>query len=172
MARARSRSRSGGGRARVAARTRVTTRDRGYRRFFDAATRGSNSIEVGVLGPEAAQPHPRGRGLTVAEVADLARRGSGRAPPRDFVSAWYARSGAATQRAAVDAIRASLRGGSVRRGLEAVGRRARDGMRAEMARMAPLAPSTVERKGSSAVLVETGAVRRAVSFRVLPRRPR
>jgi hypothetical protein len=155
----------------VARGVRVTTRDRGYRRFRDAARRGSLVLEVGVLGPEAARPHPRARGLSVAEVADLARRGSRRAPSRDFVSAWYARRGAHAQRLAVAAIRAALRGGpDARRRVEAVGRAARDEMRAEMSRMAPLAPSTVARKGSSRVLVETGALRRAVSFRVLPRR--
>jgi hypothetical protein len=163
-------TRRSGRRAGISARTWTTERDRGYRRFFDAARKGDLSLEVGVLGHEAARPHPRSRGLTVAEVADLARRGSRSAPSRDFVSAWYARRGAHAQRLAVAAIRASLKGGpEARKRVVSVGRQARDEMRAEMGRMAPLAPSTVKRKGSARVLVETGALRRAVSFLVLPR---
>lgn len=127
-------------------------------------------VDVGVMGPDAAQPHSGPDGLTLAGVAAVHEFGSadGRTPERSFLRATF---DANRSRYAAQARRVAgrvLAGEAPGPLLEALGLGiAGDVQERIAAGIEPaLAPATVARKGSSKPLIDTGRLRQSISSRV------
>lgn len=150
------------------AQSRIIDRDLGYealkRRFTDV---GRTSVKVGVLGGKQREGES---GLTVAQVAAANEYGTARIPSRPAF------------RRALDANRPGIRtridaeAGAVLDGTRTVdqafgrlGLYLQGLIRREIValRDPPNAPSTIERKGSSNPLVDTGQYRQSITFQVV-----
>lgn len=116
-------------------------------------------------------PHPNGRGLTYAEVAAVQEFGTDKIPERPFIEE-TARSTRAVAVMASGLARV-IRGQASVPGMY---RRAGEAMREDMRRVItawsnpPNAPFTIAMKGFNDPLIETGAMRAKVEFRVGVRR--
>lgn len=149
--------------------TKVTDRDKGYRRLLkrlDKARRGA-AVTVGIHGPEGGAGHSGG--LTVAEVATFHEFGTGSIPARSFVRGWADEKETENE----EVIRAVAEGivkgtFTTQQGLERIGTRFVASIQARIAGgIGPaLAPSTVVAKGSSVPLIDTGQLRSSITFKV------
>lgn len=145
--------------------------DRGFRAFerhvYDAQ-RGH--LRVGIQPQDAARRYSSGQ--TVAEVAALHEQGTPRMPARPFLSSWFQRRGLRYLSEVTEILRANMVRGGARRALRVLGHRAALEVRAGFRQLAPLARSTVARKGSARILRETGLLARSISVVVDVRRGR
>ena len=145
---------------------KITVKIRDYDRGFDAFARNARAaqrgtLRVGVQPRDAARPYRSG--ATVGDVAAWHEAGGPRMPARPFLSYWFRRRGAVYMNAITDAVQLNLTRGNIQASLRDLGLRAVAEVRAGMRALAPLARSTVERKGSPAVLRETGLLERSIS---------
>lgn len=143
------------------------SRDRGARALVQRLTgaRGA-TIDVGILGERAAEAYEAG--ITVAQVAEWAELGIGQ-PMRSWLRGWID----SNDREIRDRIRAEARAVAAgtrprRQAMERLAAWMVGGIRARIAEgiAPPNAPATVERKGSSTPLIDTGQLRSSVASRV------
>jgi hypothetical protein len=155
--------------ARARTTIKITDRDRGFARLvrnIQSAQRGS--LSIGIQPKDAARVYSSG--ATVGDVAAWHEQGSPTMPRRPFLTSWYDRRGTAYLSKVTNILRKNVKHGDARRALVELGARAVTEVRAGMRALAPLAASTVERKGSSRVLRETGKLERAISAVVVVKR--
>jgi hypothetical protein len=149
----------------------VTIRDtdRGARRVVAAlsAAAGQAHVQVGVLGRDADKSYEDG--VTVAMVAEWMEFGTPSIPARSWLRAWVDENQDAIQKRAGEEMKAVIAGKRTREqacarlGIWAVGK-----IQERIARgIAPeLAQSTIDRKGSSTPLIDTGQLRSSITSRV------
>ncbi len=158
--------------ARTAVKMSVRERDRGYRRMAQltaAASRHMNTVDVGVIGDKAAEPHEEGGDLTVAQVAGFHEFGTVGVPERSFIRGWVDENAKTVRRVRrKEAEKIVRRKQSIKQGLDRMGQVFVGGMQARIAKGIdpPLSPVTIERKGSSAPLIDTGQLRSSITHRV------
>ena len=147
----------------------VRVRDRGADRYIRAARELAKgpAVDVGVIGSEAGAD--KGDGITVAMVAEWAELGLGQ-PMRSWLRGWIDEAqGEIEQRISVET-RAVLEGKRTQRvALARIGVWAAGQIRARIAAgIEPAnADSTIERKGSSTPLIDTGQLRSSITSRVV-----
>ena len=145
--------------------------DRGFNRFVrNVADAQRGHVRVGILPKDAARTYHTG--VTVGEVAAWHEQGSPTMPARPFLSSWFQRRGLRYLSEVTDAIRHNMLRGGARQALRALGQRAVSEVRAGFRSLAPLARSTVERKGNARILRTTGLLARTISADVDVRRAR
>jgi hypothetical protein len=145
--------------------------DRGFDRFVrnvQDAQRGH--LRVGILPKDAARTYRTG--VTVGEVAAWHEQGTATMPARPFLTSWFERRGLRYLSEVTDVIRHNMQRGGARQALRSLGQRAVSEVRAGLRSLAPLARSTVERKGNARVLRATGLLARTISTDVDVRRGR
>ena len=151
------------------ARSKVTVRDRGanalLKRMRDA--RAPRAVTIGVHAEEGTAPHGE---ATLLDVAAFHEFGTERTPRRSFIADWSDENeqknrerlsliGAAVLTGKLPSVEVGL----ARFGLLGVA----DVQKRMVAGIAPpLAEVTVERKGSSTPLIETGQLKSAVTYRI------
>lgn len=150
---------------------KIRDRDRGYRRLREAArsmSGGGSRIDVGIMGAEALERAKRTPTLSVVDIAGMHEFGLG-VPRRAFVSGWFdvtrEKNRATIKRGAQAVMRGKL---ALEQLLGQLGSHFKGGMQARISARAykENATSTVERKGSSTPLVDTGQLRAAITYRV------
>lgn len=151
----------------------VTIRDRdaGYAalvaRVFGLA-KVKPRIDVGVLEGPGGETHGDDA-VTVLEVAVWNEFGTDSVPSRSFVRAWFDEHEAELRQELVKLMQAVVRGERTKdQVLELLGQRCVAQIQARIADGIdpPNAPSTIARKGSSKPLIDTGALRSSISYRV------
>lgn len=157
---------------------RITDRDRGYKELRKRVFGTANpKISVGILDSDAEEPARGGseeEPLTILEVAIINEFGSedGQHPPaRSFLRAWF--DGARDD--ILDRLQKEMQGviagkRTKEQALERVGMWAVGQIQARIAAgiAPPNAESTIRRKGSSTPLIDVGALRSAISYKVEP----
>jgi hypothetical protein len=125
------------------------------------------AVEVGIIGAKAGEE--KGAGITVSDVAMWAEYGLGQ-PQRSWLRGWIEENqselGALMRRESV----AIAKGQSTKpRSLARIGLWIQGGIQQRIANgIAPEnAPSTIDRKGSSTPLIDTGQLRSSISSRVV-----
>lgn len=143
----------------------VTSRDRGARALVERLTSlRASSIDVGVLGERAAEAYEDG--LTVAQVMEWAELGLGQ-PQRSWLRAWADEHAAEIrERIRTEVVRLA-RTGTQRQALERIGAWMVGSIRQRIADHIdpPNADSTVDRKGSSTPLIDSGQARSSIASR-------
>ena len=147
----------------------MTIRDFGLNKILrEFRTLSQSEVAVGIVGDVATQAHPNGNGLTFAEVATVNEYGSadGRIPERPAH-----RNAAETNQAAIGkniqlAILDVLNGTSTaQQAMDKIGVWYTGKVKKSITdlRTPPNAPPTVQRKGSSNPLIDTGRTRNSVA---------
>lgn len=147
----------------------VRTRDRGADRYLRAARELAKgpAVDVGVIGQHAAEAH--GEGITVAMVAEWAELGIGQ-PMRSWLRGWIEASGPEIEKRLAAETKAVLAGERTRaQALARVGVWAVGEIQKRIAAGIdpPNAESTIDKKGSSTPLIDTGQVRSSITSRVV-----
>ena len=130
-----------------------------------------NQVLVGFPGETSA----RGEAINNPTLAYILDRGSPAAniPARPFLTPGVQAAEAKIGKAFEVAVRKALDGdnGAIRRGLNQAGTVAVGSVQQKMTTgpFAPLKPATIRRKGSSRPLIDTGALRAAVSYVIRPK---
>lgn len=148
----------------------VTDQDRGLNTMLerlDRAAFGAKLI-VGLIGEESEATHEGGE-LTIAEIGEIHEFGLG-VPRRSFIADW-ADENEEKHRAQIRKIAEQVMRGKIEtweQGLERLGSLyvAEVQKRIAVGIEPPLAPSTIARKGSSKPLIDTGALRSAITYKV------
>lgn len=133
---------------------------------------GAGHVHVGIVGPEAAQPHP-GTEATNAEVGLWHEYGLG-VPERSFIRRTFRNSEKIAQykalqqllaRQVIDGKMTMARAGAL---IGAWGAAAIQSTITDSDIPPPLAPATIRRKGSSKPLVDTGQLVRSITWVIVP----
>jgi len=146
----------------------VKDTDKGLADLVRRASSIKGSVTVGIHAPEGAEPDGD---MTVAEVATINEFGgtNNHPPPRPFIRGW-ADAKEAENRAAVLAMAQQILANrvSAQQGLERLGLKFVAGIQAYMVAGVPPpnAQSTIDRKGSSTPLINTGQMKSAVRHKV------
>lgn len=133
-----------------------------------SAHRGAPVAAVGVQGSAASAPHGEGSPLTTAEVAAVNEFGMG-VPERPFMRATFEQRASDVAKLGAALERKVLQGAlSVEQALAVIGQAAVSMVRAtiDSGLPPPNAPSTVERKGSSGTLRDTGQLKGHITAQV------
>ena len=138
--------------------------DRGWKQIVKETTR-SAAVRVGV---QQDTPGHGNDGATMAEVAFYNEFGTRRIPERSFIrSAIDERDG---YRVLVARLVRGITGKAItlRQALHVLGQQAQTDIQAKISSNVPPpnAPTTIARKGSSKTLIDTGAMRAAIRYRV------
>lgn len=153
----------------------VTSRDRGARallerlsdRRFVGAGGQTLSVDVGIIGDRAAEAYEDGD-VTVAMVAEWAEFGLGQ-PQRSWLREWISENEREIERRIATEIRAyAIDGrGSQKIALERIAAWMVGSIRQRIARgiEPPNAQSTIDRKGSSKPLIDSGQLRSSIASR-------
>lgn len=148
---------------------RITSDDRGFRALLRRITsQGQPEVTVGVHESDGAKDH--GDDVTVIDVASFHEFGTQDIPPRSFIRGWADENEQANAERLRKIAQAIVKGQlqSTEQGLERFGnfavgdiqKRIRDRI------PPPLAEETIERKGSSVPLIDTGQLRSSITYRV------
>lgn len=143
----------------------ITSRDRGARALLERVKRlGSATIDVGIIGERAAESYEDG--ITVAMVAEWAELGLGQ-PMRSWLRAWADEHDAEIRARIKTEIARLARTGTQRQALERIAAWMVGSIRQRIAAGIdpPNAPSTIERKGSSKPLIDSGQLRSSIASR-------
>ncbi len=121
------------------------------------------TIRVGVIGEEASESH-QGGDDTVADIATKHELGIG-VPERSFIRDWADESERDNRKLLRRIPRAITRGTSVRQAAEQVGHAMVGSIQQRISAGIdpPLAKKTIERKGSSTPLINTGQLRSSIT---------
>lgn len=148
----------------------VTDQDRGLNAMLERLDRAAfgAKLVVGLIGEEAEATHKGGE-LTIAEIGEIHEFGLG-VPRRSFIADW-ADENEEKHRAQIRKIAEQVMRGKIEtweQGLERLGSLyvAEVQKRIAVGIEPPLAPSTIARKGSSKPLIDTGALRSAITYKV------
>jgi hypothetical protein len=163
----------------------ITSKDHGYAALMDRVFKfGHPSIAVGILEKDGAQPKTAGEGeeaeagLDVITVAGWMEFGVEvlhadgtveEIPARSFIRAWFDQAEPERRRELVILCQGVVKGTRTKEQiLELLGQKCVGEIQLRIARGIPPAnkPSTVERKGSSTPLINTGQLRQSVSYAV------
>ncbi|NIR31645.1 MAG: hypothetical protein GWN84_20505 [Gammaproteobacteria bacterium] len=150
---------------------KVVDRDRGWGRVKRELRKGRVEVAVGIQGPAAVAPRSEGK-LTNAEIGAINEFGLG-PPERSFLRATLD----AERRKYIQLLKgvgdAAVAGKtSLEQGARLVGEIAVGDVKQTIADGVPPpnAPSTIERKGSSTPLIDTGQLRGSITSKVRKRR--
>jgi len=158
------------------ARRFVTDRDQGYRALLRriAAARAGAVVKVGVQGPKAAASKEPGHGektesehLTLVTVASWMEFGAGPVPERSFIRGWVDENKPEIKAKLKYLGALVIQGKStIENALEIFGLWAVGQIQARISRgISPaLAPATVQHKGSSIPLIDSGQLRASVTY--------
>lgn len=145
--------------------------DRGYKALRQRLSERAQQVTVGIHEDVGSQVH-KDSDATIAEIASFHEFGTSRTPERSFIRAWADEKKAEHEQSLRQIAGAVASGqvASVEQGLERFGvrcvgevqRRIRDGI------PPPLAESTVEAKGSSTPLIDSGELWTSVKHKVEP----
>lgn len=148
--------------------------DKGYaalvKRFYAAG--GAPVIDVGVLEAEGLKAHEGGENVTVLDVAIWNEFGTGQIPERSFIRAWFDENATKAREFTRRLLESVVLG---KRNLpdvpELLGQTFVAQIQKRMSAGVPPAnaPSTIDRKGSSKPLIDTGQLRSSVTYRVRKR---
>ncbi len=154
----------------------VTSTDHGYdalrKRIFGF---GKPQIATGILEAEGAQPKTAEPGeenaepVTVIDVADWNEFGTDEIPARSFIRAWFDQAEPEMREDLRKLMRGVAAGTHTKEQvLELLGVKAVGGIQKRIADGIdpPNAPETIERKGSSKPLINTGQLRSSVSYAI------
>ncbi len=139
----------------------ITVRDNGYGRLLDRLVPMSrrSRITVGVQSPESSQSYPRG--LTVGSVASIQHS------TRPFLSSWFDANASTLPGQFASVLRRTLLSNAFgAKQFDKLGRIWVDGVRRQMTVQRSLKLSTIRRKGSSVVLVDSGLLSRSVTAKI------
>jgi hypothetical protein len=155
---------------------RFVDRDRGFRALVQRVYRfGAPQVAMGILEADGAQPAAGAEGnqpLTVLDVGTWAEFGTESEPERSFIRAWFDQAEPQLREEFAKLLQEVLKGTKTKEQvLELVGLRGQGAIQARIAAGIdpPNAPSTIERKGSSKPLIDTGQLRSSISFAVRER---
>ena len=153
---------------------KVTTRDRGYRKFVSrvASLHTPRGVTIGIHAQAGAEEHAEAHGvhanrpLTVLEVAVINEFGLG-VPERSFIRAWFDSAQPQNQALAEHMLRRILKGEiDLETALAQMGAKFAGEVQKFIAAGVPPpnAPLTIARKGSSKPLIDSGQMRQAVTW--------
>lgn len=157
------------GKAPGGARNRIRDIDRGYKRMFRNLRKHHRQDLVLTVGVHAAAGGHKSAAMTVAEVGAFHEFGLGNNPERSFIRAWFDKTKGTNRKLLLAVYRKILRGKMDEAqalgimGAAFVGQiqeRIAKGIRPK------LKPETVDRKGSSVPLIDTGQLRASVTWEV------
>lgn len=140
--------------------------DRGLSRLTKALSAKPLALVVGVQGQDAAKPHESGEGITVGDVATWNELGLG-VPERSFLRDWADQHKEEIKEDLRKVQRKVLEGKlTPEQGLQLLGVKYRGQIQTRIANGIPPAnaESTIQRKGSSVPLIDTGQLRAAISY--------
>lgn len=171
---------------------KITDTDKGARKLLQRLLK-NGALSVGVLDEDAGKTHEakesvdrikdvfkgfdsegkasgKGAALTIGEIAEIHEFGLGSAPRRSFLAGWVDEKQDEI-RNVVNAGASALVTGrldSPLQFLNQVGAWAVGSIQRRMSENIPppLAPATIQRKGSSVALIDTGQLRSSISYRV------
>lgn len=146
---------------------RVATRDRGLLAFRRAlATAGASAVAVGIH--EDAGMH-KDSGLSMAELAAIHEFGLGNVPERSFLRSWASERGEELVIERAKMIESDLLKGQATQTLNKLGLLAVGEIQQRMAlgTPPPNTDATIARKGSSVPLIDTGALRQSITYKVV-----
>lgn len=146
----------------------VRTVDRGARRLVREIGKGTVSIRVGVLGGDGEKEYEKGD-VTVALVAMWHEFGLGNYPARSWLRGWVDENEKEIQARVSAELRGVLEGKrTIRQAADRVGVWAVASIQKRIADGIPpaLAQSTIDRKGSSVPLIDTGQLRSSISYQI------
>lgn len=161
--------------------SRFVDRDRGFEALVRRVYRfGTPQVAMGVLEADGAQPAAgagdgagaAGGPVTVLDVATWAEFGTDSEPERSFIRAWFDQADDKLREEFGKLLHEVLKGTKTKEQiLELIGLRGQGEIQARIAAGIdpPNAPSTIERKGSSKPLIDTGQLRSSISFAVRER---
>lgn len=154
----------------------VTRKDLGIGKLREDLKRLNDlRVNVGVIGEAAQRQHPNADGATVGEVANWVHFGTWNIPARPYIDHAIANSrsevATASKRAAADLIDGRSTGpeGALTRVGEVLMRAVRESIDSAISWAEPLALSTIAKKGHAAPLVDTGTLREATNFEIVPK---
>lgn len=157
------------GKAPGGARNTIRDVDRGYKKLFRNLKKHRRQDLVVTVGIHAAAGGHKAGDLTVAEVGAFHEFGLGNNPERSFIRAWFDET-KSTNRKLLRAVYKKVLLGKLDEAaaLGIMGAAFAGQIQQRIASgIAPaLAPETVERKGSSTPLIDTGQLRSSVTFEV------
>lgn len=149
----------------------ITDRDHGYKalleRVFELGRR-KPVVTMGIHADEGGKTHGKDK-ATILDIATYNEFGTSRIPARSFVRAWFDESEARLRQDLYTLVQSVVAGKrTADQVLELLGLRGVGQIQARIARhISPEnAPSTVKRKGSSTPLIDTGALRSSVTYKV------
>lgn len=144
--------------------------DKGYKQLNSALKSVNKTLTVGIHEDAGAKGHGKGR-ISIAEIGAVHEFGvPGKIPQRSFIRGWFDES----QAAATDTLRRAAQGvrsgkNTVDKALSLVGLRFVGDIQKRIARNIPPLPlnqSTIDRKGSSVPLIDSGQLRSSIGFQV------
>ena len=154
----------------------VTTvvRDKGYSKLMKNAGKPQPRLRVGVFGEEAAKTYADDSGrelVTVGQVAEWLENGSETSEPREWL-AGYVRENEARIKVMIKRVAEKMMKGELtaEQGLKLVGIQVKGEIQTRIASGAlqpPNAASTIRRKGSSVVGIDTGQFRAGIGAEVV-----
>lgn len=136
---------------------KFVVRDNGAKRAVKLMTQPTETLSVGVMTPEAGQPHPGGDGVTIGEVALFNEVGTDHIPARPWLRGWVAQQLDKIERDLVRSFQQAITKKTPVKGiLEKLGTRyVKEIRRRIIARIPPPnAASTIALKGSDTPLID------------------
>jgi len=148
----------------------VKERDNGHRALVRRLQDAKGAVTVGIHEPEGSEAAEGGDELTVIDVANFAEFGTENAPRRSIITDWADEAEEANKEALRRSAQAVVTGElpSVHNALDRVGQKFVGDVQARIRAgiEPPNAESTVEKKGSSTPLIETGQLWTSVRHEV------
>lgn len=147
----------------------IKATDKGASKLLKAIQEGLPSVDVGVLqGSESSRKYGDGGPATVLDIANYQELGTKTIPPRPFISGWFDKHSHELI-PQIKALAAKVAKGELtpEEYLRKLGNLAVGGIQKYMASGVPpaLSQATIDRKGSSKPLIDTGLLRSSITFR-------
>jgi hypothetical protein len=162
---------------------RIRDTDKGAKKMLERLLK-KGALSVGVLAEDAARTHEAkesvdrikdifkgpGATLTIGEIAEIHEFGLGSCPRRSFLAGWVDENQDEIRNVVNKGAAALVQGrlDGPLQFLNQVGAWAVGSIQKRMAQNIPppLAPATIQRKGSSIALIDTGQLRSSITYRV------
>ncbi len=152
---------------------KIKDTDKGYRKMLKLLTSGKKPVvQVGIFGEKGAETHKDSDGLTVLEVGAFHEFGLGNNPERSFIRGWVDENESKVVEFLGKEVERATKNGAedFDQGLERLGLFCQSGIQARMSQgiPPPLKKATVDRKGSTVPLIDTGQLRASITYKVHP----